>query len=359
MHSNPTMAVFNGMLVMCVLDQDGNPYIATNADGTTWTQKDQLVQQQILEGMPGLSFTPSLLAFQDMLLMAVLGDDGAVYLATSQDGLDWPTWEELQGSPLFNLNGARSAPTFAVAQFIAYLCLTDGAGSIYVARSSDGKNWLPPQRLFGDWSNVPTTPTLVGMDNTLTMCVLDQHNNIYVAQSGDGVHWPDKATLQKTTVFPKWDQTDLTPTMVVFGDDIVVCALDGDRAAHIAITSADVTQPVPWISYRENIRWSPYDDFDKHSLEEIIAYLTSYTQQWQRDKLFIAQVVDTPNFSPVQNPKILEALGAKQLNGWVYGQTSDSNVNIIMRDFVNDYEDVIQYIIKLNPSLADQSFEQS
>lgn len=108
-----------------------------------------------------------------------------------------------------------------------------------------------------------------------------------------------------------------------------------------------------WLSYNNSIRWSPYGDFNNLPVNDILTYLDTQVQNWSKDKIFVAQVIDTPKVSPVQQPGILDSANHDALNNWVKKHGKGSNINVVFRDFVNsDYNsDVINYLINLNDFL--------
>ena len=237
--------------------------------------------------------------------------------------------------------------------------LLDHDGSIYVASSETGEKW-PEQnqlkKLFGDWSGLSSTPTVVKYQDELYMCLLDHDGNIYVVSSEDGLYWPSEGELRKSQVFGDWSGLSSTPTLTVVDNYMVMCLPDNDQSVYISISSDGKNWGVPnlksnfrGISYSEIVRWSPYDDFDKKNLDEILQSLDDFVAKWDHEKFFVAQVINTPKFSPKDHPLEVEKRDHKRLNDWIRANLQKGN--IFMRDFVTEFEDtklVVKQIIDAN-----------
>ncbi|MCB0842792.1 MAG: hypothetical protein KDE26_05930 [Bacteroidetes bacterium] len=106
----------------------------------------------------------------------------------------------------------------------------------------------------------------------------------------------------------------------------------------------------PWLLERDKFRSSPYDSFNKKSIPQIVDYLNVQVASWRKDKMFIAQVINTPLASPIKNPAEDDAEAEGIFNQWIMNHPKGSNLNVIMRDFVNAgyNRKAIDYIINLN-----------
>lgn len=95
--------------------------------------------------------------------------------------------------------------------------------------------------------------------------------------------------------------------------------------------------------------WSPYDEnVYKSPTSNIPPYLDQKCQEWKNshsNQFLVSQVISTPFIS---TPRIIENRDGHILNDWVIMQRANSNVNIIMRDFVNLYPALIYHIVALN-----------
>jgi hypothetical protein len=363
--SVPTLAAFSPApgapqsLFMCVMDSGGGIYVARSADGLNWQSKDEVQGQKLFDDWSGVATTPTLAAFPpapgapEALFMCLMDNAGAIYMAKSADGLNWQSKDQVQGQRLFGgWSGVAATPTMAAFKGTLFMCLLDSRGRIYVASSGDGLQWQLVQDgpLFGDWAGVTSTPTLVALGDSLYMCLLDHDQNIYVTWSNDGQTWEtDKARVEASRQFGDWSGVHTTPAMTALDDAIYMCLLDVSGGVYAADSSGGFPSRIAWLSLNEKVRWSPYDDFDTASVDEILEMLDGYARQWTKDCLFVAQVIDTPYKSPLTStPAELEAANKDALNGWVMNHGPTSNLNVIMRDFVNNYPDVIAHIVNLN-----------
>lgn len=349
----PTMAVLDGRVYMCVTDADGGIYVVHSDDGVTWPTKADLQKARQFGDWSGVPSTPNLVAFDGALWMCLLDSDGGIYLARSPDGVHWP--DKAGVERLFDdWGGLGSTPTLAAFDGGLCMCLLDHGGAIYTAWSSDGVDWpskatVSRNRQYGDWSGVRTTPTLAALDDLLYMCVPDADGGTYVAYSPDGRSWPPKSDLSTQRLFGDWSGAPAGPTMVRCGDALYLCVLDSSGAVYWGSSSGGRPPLVPWMSYAGAVRWSPFDDFNKKTVDEIFAFLDEKVAQWDRKTLFVAQVVDTPlaSFMPADSPSALEAMNHVRLNGWVRDQ-KPGTLNVVLRDMVNRYPDLMQYIIQRN-----------
>jgi hypothetical protein len=107
-----------------------------------------------------------------------------------------------------------------------------------------------------------------------------------------------------------------------------------------------------WIGYSDNMRFKDDSGFDKMTIDQIIEKLDHNKQVWDKTKMFLASAIDTPDFSPVQQPVFLDSLHHKELNGWIMKQRRGDKINIVYRDFINkDYNQAaIRHLIGMNPS---------
>lgn len=115
-----------------------------------------------------------------------------------------------------------------------------------------------------------------------------------------------------------------------------------------------------WLAKSDDIRYSNADHYADHNEKWILEQLQDKVDAWKanRNKLFIAQVIDTPAFSPHNHPNKLEYLHHREFNNWVMKQ-GIGDINIVMRDFVNaDYNrNVLQYVTGLNTNPYNKSFQ--
>lgn len=365
--STPSVAIFNGKIYMCLTDSNGAIYIASSPDGINWPSQEQVLSQRLFGNWDKVKCTPTLVSFNNNLVMCLLDSKGAIYVASSSDGATWPSEEEVKTKQLFgDWSGVGSTPTLVEFNQSLIMCLLDNPGSIFVASSNDGVTWpdkatVEAQRLFKDWSGVASTPTMIPYENQLFMCLLGNPGDIYTAFSSDGINWPSKSDVEYNRLYGDWAGIHSTPTYVNFitGDQrgiLCMCRVSHDGGIYTASSSSGIiwyidSNPddvVAWLSFNNQFRWDPYDDFDVHMIDTILDYLTGYLSKWKNDRMFVAQVVDTPTVSPFQSPNTLENLYGDKMNAWVTALTKQSNANIILRDFVDRYPDMINHIISLN-----------
>jgi hypothetical protein len=110
-----------------------------------------------------------------------------------------------------------------------------------------------------------------------------------------------------------------------------------------------------WLANSDTICWVPYKDFNKHEVPWILSYLDDRVAEWKvnyADQMFVAQVINTPgiSFAPGDEPRVKDYFYKDDLNGWVKKHGPGSNINIVIRDFVNkDYNlDALDYLINMN-----------
>ncbi len=114
--------------------------------------------------------------------------------------------------------------------------------------------------------------------------------------------------------------------------------------------------PNSWVVKRGDVIHSPYDEKTyMGATQNIPAWLNQQCGQWEKEKkkLFVAQGIST-----TVNPKVrvgiprppleIERTDGHILNDWIWGLNGESSVNIIIRDSVDWYFDVIAKIISLN-----------
>ncbi|NUO01913.1 MAG: hypothetical protein HUU01_15015 [Saprospiraceae bacterium] len=111
-----------------------------------------------------------------------------------------------------------------------------------------------------------------------------------------------------------------------------------------------------WMGNNNTLRWSPYGDFNKHEVPWILSYLDDRVKEWKTSEhakqLFVAQVINTPgiSFAPGDEPRVKDYFYRDDLNGWVTKHPAGSNLNVVLRDFVNkDYnQQALEYLINMN-----------
>ena len=112
-----------------------------------------------------------------------------------------------------------------------------------------------------------------------------------------------------------------------------------------------------WLSYVNNFRISPFDNFNLKTPDGILSYLKNAMLMWSKDRIFIAQVINTPyhSFESYDSPANCDARAETQFNNWIMSHGKGSKLNVIMRDFVNAGYNakVIDYIIRLNNFASD------
>lgn len=109
----------------------------------------------------------------------------------------------------------------------------------------------------------------------------------------------------------------------------------------------------PWLGFNDYFRESFYDNFNEKAPLDIIKDIANeINNNWQQDKLFVTQAINTPLLSFVTHPGELDANAQSTLNGWIYANTNpffyqtnpvfeamypklNKGFNIVMRDFVN------------------------
>jgi hypothetical protein len=141
-------------------------------------------------------------------------------------------------------------------------------------------------------------------------------------------------------------------------------ALRGDGRRYIALwdfkgDKSKFTQPLPpWISYTDNVRLSPYDpkvytspsDPDDFNPQPLIDFLDDHCINRDRTKLLVSQVLITPNisFDPGEHPADLNEKFFDKLQAWTMKHGCGSNVNIILRDFIDNTPSIVAKVIQMN-----------
>ncbi len=412
----PTLAARGDKLFMCLTDVDGVFYLmyTDKADASVWhvhggsakagsqdlhdllwTKAREHYAKAMPEDCKNVPDNPSILSLRNGIGIGFINGDGnlhfAVYDPRTLMPFNYATTDIIvdygaDGKTITERwSGAGSSPTFVLAaddpdKDVLLCCFTDGDGRIYVARFDFASGLWPTRtemlgkRPFGDWGGVKSTPILARRDGTILMCLTDSNGAIYMAHSKNGKDWPKKADVAKTRLFGGQLGARSNPSLAIFGDAVgpgtsiragadcplVMAFTSTDGGALMVADSADgqtfhgydAKKRVAWLSFADQFRWSPYDDFDKHPIDEIIAYLDKYKATWPKDRMFIAQCIDTPQILPAQSPIILETLFGSKLNGWVMRLEPGANVNVIYRDFVTDNQDVVDHVIGLNFAAA-------
>ncbi|MFN0109637.1 MAG: hypothetical protein ACKVZH_12345 [Blastocatellia bacterium] len=147
--------------------------------------------------------------------------------------------------------------------------------------------------------------------------------------------------------------------------------------------SHDNSENRSWASSSEHFRSSPYGDFDEHDPAWITAYLTEQLHHvWDKKKLMISQVINTPYASPITPPGLLDSVAKELLNGWITQQFNnamsittdpitgepkyilvgpDIKPNIVMRDFVNAHynRQILDLIITQNKFSSPPNYSTS
>lgn len=112
-----------------------------------------------------------------------------------------------------------------------------------------------------------------------------------------------------------------------------------------------------WLGFCDYFRYSPFDNFGSKTVQEITNFidhgeidpqtnqLTPCLDNWQKDRLFIAQAINTPLLSFITHPGQMDANAQEALNSWIINKRFDVSsgslklikpkLNIVMRDFVN------------------------
>ena len=97
-------------------------------------------------------------------------------------------------------------------------------------------------------------------------------------------------------LFGDWAGVRGNPTIIGFGDNIDMCLTDNSGSISAA-DNISARPEVPWFTFRDKIRSSPYDDFNLKALPQILDFLDQQCTEWEKDKLFISQVINTPHFT--------------------------------------------------------------
>lgn len=117
---------------------------------------------------------------------------------------------------------------------------------------------------------------------------------------------------------------------------------------------SDETFGRPWLTHRNRLRESPYDAFDDKPPEAIVQFLDKAERAWNPNdtsaRMFVAQAINTPKVSPIQQPAILDEMAKDFLNGWIKKHWPNEKINVVFRDFfTRDYNrDAIEHLIRLN-----------
>jgi len=159
--------------------------------------------------------------------------------------------------------------------------------------------------------------------------------------------------------------------------------------------SKDDSTTKPWLGLNDNFRNSFYAAFNKKEPQEILQDIShEINNNWQKDRLFVSQCINTPLASPLTPPDALDADAQEEINNWITKNlpfqerppvenpyipnneyerrkrdydmlkesydalrslSSSKNLNIIMRDFVNARynRSIIDLIIKANSFSRD------
>lgn len=134
-------------------------------------------------------------------------------------------------------------------------------------------------------------------------------------------------------------------TFLSFGRKYIVT---WDSTQHTSLSTGS-EEKIPWISYNDRIRLSPFDDnVYKKERDTVPDYLDNQCFAWKRDKLLISQVIVDPIFSPDDKPEDLNKKYFDMLQQWTLKHGCGSNVNVILRDYIDSTPSILTKIINLN-----------
>lgn len=105
-----------------------------------------------------------------------------------------------------------------------------------------------------------------------------------------------------------------------------------------------------WLTSSAKLRTSESKGFSDMSPKEIVAALDGYERMWDRKKMFVAQVIKTPDNSFLTPPVKLDEKAKDELNGWIKKHKPNDKINVVFRDFfTREYNrDAIEHLIRLN-----------
>lgn len=358
-HSVPTIIGFKDKLILNIIDNDGSLYMAASSDGINWPDKSQMLKLPTEQQQP-CEYSANMAIYNDNLYFAYISTDGTVCISKSSDGTHINDYDPLN---LPDSNPA-TAPFLVEYNNHFYMYGIDNNNKMWVAYSDDPMNngFSAPTYILSDWNGNGTVPTLafVPLSQGVMMFLLDQNGALYYALSTDAMDWPPASEILKNRLFGDWSGEQKPPSILLYDTSTnhgayLMCRLSNPGNVNVTISedganwyTTNRSATYNWLSFNQSFRWDPYDDFDKHSLDEILEFLNQYVSKWNKNLMFVAQVVDTPKVSVLKSPENIEDKHGAQMNDWVKSLNSSSNVNIILRDFVNNYPDTIQHIINMN-----------
>lgn len=407
--STPSLTAVGNTLYMVRLGGDRTIAVSSSSDGgRSWHD----LAYNLFNGWKTSGSTPSLSAKNNVLYMVRIGEDKTVSLASSQD--NGSSWHTLSNDLFSGWRTNDSTPALALLDFplfnysthrhdwMKYLKKDVRLVDAHIPCSHDSSSYAVDDLgnilktvaagAVTQWGNY-THQLNVGVRYFDVRC--KEHNGTIHLHHGSIILDSTLEQVLRDQIVPF---SNRNPSELIFLDidlsgdigrkvlDVLLNCIDeqyiatehlnADKTFNTAVTWGDLAGKrfviawgsyefygKPWLSHRYNLRRSAgesgqkgYEAFDYaklgRSVSAILNYLDSDLSRWEakRDKLYIAQVVDTPHWSPVpfENPIFLERLYHNQLNSWV--TKNAGRLNVVMRDFVNAgyNEPIIQAIVDSN-----------
>lgn len=162
----------------------------------------------------GLTDSPAAATLNGVAYVFVKGNDNALYVKSSADGINWSAWTNLGGV-------LTAAPAAATANGQLYVFVKGQDNALYIMSSRDGGSW-------SGWTNLggvlTAAPAAAGVGNTLYVFVKGADNALYVKSTTDG------------TSFTPWSSQGgvltAAPAAAALSGNIVVLAKGADNALY-------------------------------------------------------------------------------------------------------------------------------
>lgn len=217
---------------------------ATSNDGVSWTKYDK---NPVFTHASGSAFDSVSVAYATVVKngsqysMHYRGWDGsesAIGLATSPDGTSWTRYP---GSYI-HLSGSQPNVILVNNQWMMYYL---SSGGISLATSSDGVNWPTSQNIVlspPGFTNA-YAPMVVSSGGLFNMWFASDNstgNRIFYASSKDGLTW----TIYNTNPLPGVSNPDY-PSVVTVGGTSYLWYSEGPSNSALAISLATTNMPIP------------------------------------------------------------------------------------------------------------------
>jgi len=109
-----------------------------------------------------------------------------------------------------------------------------------------------------------------------------------------------------------------------------------------------------WAPSADVIRQNWDGDFENMSPADIVTALQTQLNSWNKDRLWVTQLINTPKFSPTNHPDSEEREATPYFNGWITTKKMEGEdtpkLGVVKRDFVTWPENAlaVQRVLRLN-----------